>query len=142
MIVKTKSIFQNTEDDDGIRILITRFYPRGIKNTHFDYWIRDLSPSIKLLMSYKQGKCDWEYFKFNFLCELRDNLNSLEAIYALNSQSKIENITLLCYEKQGHPCHRHFVRDIVETPNLLNAFFEPEYTNNHKRTPIKKLIAH
>ena len=129
MVVKTKSVFQKAEDEDGLRVLITRFYPRGVKNTHFDYWVRDLSPSIELLMSYKDGKCDWDNFKSKFLRELWDNLSSLEAIHTLNCESKTESITLLCYEKQGNPCHRHFVRDIVETPNLLNALFESKDTN-------------
>ena len=141
VIVKTKSIYQNAEEEDGIRILITRFYPRGIKNTHFDYWIRDLSPSIELLMSYKQGKFNWKDFKFNFLYELKENLNSLEAMHALNFQSKVENITLLCYEKQGHPCHRHLVRDIVENPQSLNTFFESQFAYNHKRSKIPSLIS-
>jgi hypothetical protein len=40
MAVKTKSIFKPAEENDGIRILITRYYPRGIKTGHFDYWIK------------------------------------------------------------------------------------------------------
>jgi uncharacterized protein YeaO (DUF488 family) len=31
MVIKTKSIYEPSEEnDDGIRVLVTRFYPRGI----------------------------------------------------------------------------------------------------------------
>src|SRR5438034_3759422 len=50
----TKSIFQPRVKDDGIRILISRFYPRGIERTHFHEWALSLSPSPELLFSYKR----------------------------------------------------------------------------------------
>lgn len=32
MVIKTRSIYQPSEEnDDGIRLLVTRLYPRGIK---------------------------------------------------------------------------------------------------------------
>ncbi len=114
MVLLTKSIFEPAEEEDGIRILITRFYPRGVKKDRFDEWVRVLSPSSELLMSYKRGEKDWESFKRQFILELRDSLDSQEAILTLNQLSKIYDITLLCYEKSGTPCHRHLVRDIIE----------------------------
>ena len=56
MVIKTKSIYEPSEEnDDGIRVLITRFYPRGIKKKKFDCWIRELSPSGDLLNNYQQA---------------------------------------------------------------------------------------
>ena len=46
------------ENDDGIRVLITRYYPRGVKKDKFDCGIRELSPSRNLLKNYQQGKCN------------------------------------------------------------------------------------
>ena len=132
MVVKTKSIFKPKEDNDGLRILITRFYPRGLKKGHFDLWIRELSPSIDLLMAYKNGNYNWNIFKDTFLYEIANNINSLEMVYALHEQSIYDDITLLCFEKDNKPCHRYFVRDIIETPDLLSTFFESEDTNDHE----------
>ncbi|MGH9997206.1 MAG: DUF488 family protein, N3 subclade, partial [Nitrososphaeraceae archaeon] len=39
-MIKTKSIYVKKEDIDGTRILITRFYPRGIRKENFDRWYR------------------------------------------------------------------------------------------------------
>lgn len=142
MTIKTKSIFRPAEEEDGLRILITRFYPRGVKKEHFDLWIRELSPSVSLLSSYKKGECNWQEFKINFLSELRDNIDSLEAVHALNDYSSSQDITLLCYEKQNQPCHRHLVRDILQWPELLRASFEPQDTDDHKRCSVLELIPH
>jgi uncharacterized protein YeaO (DUF488 family) len=119
MSVRTKSIFQPRESDDGLRVLITRYYPREVKKDHFDEWVQQLPPSPALLFKYKQGECDWNGFKINFLLELRDNVDSLDALYALNDAMKTTDITLLCYEKDRQPCHRHLVRDLIEKSNTL-----------------------
>ena len=37
---------------DGEIILITRYWPRGIKKEHFDRWDKELSPSRNLLKIY------------------------------------------------------------------------------------------
>lgn len=142
MPVKTKSIFKPAEEEDGIRVLITRYYPRGVRKDHFDLWVRELSPSADLLLKYKEGKVSWAEFKVSFLSEIRDNIDSLEVLYALNNESRNTDITLLCYEKEGQPCHRHLVRDIVEWPELLSCHFEPKDTDDHERPAINRLIAY
>lgn len=119
MAVRTKSIFQPTEGEDGYRILITRFYPRGVRKEKFDEWVYVLSPAPELLFAYKQGKIKWDTFAHEFLNQLRDEAECLEAIQTLHDLSKNEDITLLCFEKDGNPCHRHLVRDIIENPELL-----------------------
>lgn len=141
VMISTKSIYQPREESDGIRILITRFYPRGVKKDHFDVWIRELAPSPSLLQSYKQGQRNWDEFKNTFLSEMRDSIDSLEIIHALHQQNVVKNVTLLCYERDGTPCHRHIVKNIIEEPNLLNSFFETIHTDNHETSSIPVLVA-
>jgi uncharacterized protein YeaO (DUF488 family) len=120
MVIKTKSIYQPSEEnDDGIRVLVTRFYLRGIKKDKFDCWIRELSSSGNLLKNYRQGKYNWEEFKIAFLSEMRDSKDSLERIQALNAQNESTVITLLCYEREGEHCHRHIVKAAIENLDLL-----------------------
>lgn len=119
MAVKTKSIYKPTERGDGIRALITRYYPRGVKSSHFDIWIRTLSPSGPLLKKYKDGKIQWAEFEIALLSEFRENLDSIESIYILHDLSRKRNVTLLCYEKEDQPCHRHVVKELVDSPELL-----------------------
>jgi uncharacterized protein YeaO (DUF488 family) len=130
MVVKTKSIFQKPDKTDGLRILVTRFYPRGIKKDHFDLWLKELAPSSELLLRYKNGNYNWEIFKEIFLYEIANNIDSLDTLYTLHEQSVYHDITLLCYERNGSPCHRHFVKDLIESPMLLNSFFESKNAND------------
>ena len=113
-MIKTKSIYEPIEADDGVRILITRYYPRGVKRDNFDIWLRSLSPSPELLKQYKGGIESWEDFKIHFAKEIKNNLESCRGLRDISRLSIDSNITLLCYEKNGHNCHRYLIRDMVK----------------------------
>jgi uncharacterized protein YeaO (DUF488 family) len=111
-----------------------------VKKEHFDEWVYALSPSPKLLFSYKNGEKTWDEFMRAFIEEIRQNDNSVEAIQALNDASKGENITLLCYEKSGKPCHRHLVRDIVAAPVLLSSGLEAKHADDHEAGKMSRHV--
>lgn len=140
MLIRTKSIYKPKEESDGIRILVTRFYPRGVKKDHFDQWVRDLAPSASLLKSYKLGDVNWKEFTLSLLSELRGNAASLDIIYKLHGQS--DNVTLLCYEKDGAPCHRHILRKVIQEPDRLGSYFVSENTDNHERCTVQGHVAY
>jgi len=52
-MIRTKSIYDPKEKNDGIRILITRNWPIDIKKEYFDKWSKELSHSRDLLKIYK-----------------------------------------------------------------------------------------
>lgn len=134
--VMTKSIFEPVERDDGYRVLITRFYPRGVQRSHFDEWVSILSPRPELLFGYKEGKIGWDSFKDSFVSQLRNDIGSLDAILALYDLSRKRDITLLCFERSGSPCHRHIVRDVIENPTLIGVGFGTEDADDHERVTM------
>ena len=123
-MIKTKSIYKPKEAQDGIRVLITRFYPRGIKKTNFDIWKKDLAPSQQLLKDLKTNKKTWIQFIASYKSELKENQNSLQSIKDLRIEMKTNNVTLLCFEKDGNPCHRHLLKKIIQNPKYLKMDFE------------------
>ena len=131
MAVKTKSIYEPAAPEDGVRVLITRYYPRGVRKDRFDRWVKSLSPSRELLSSYKAGEKSWDQFRESFLLELRASPESIEALRALREQSQLQDVTLLCYEKEGLPCHRQVVRDILTKPEVLSRCAEARVAENH-----------
>ena len=135
-MIRTKSIYKQVDEEDGLRVLITRFYPRGVKRERYDIWVRSLAPSAELLKRYKNTEIGWSDFKNILFRELRDSIDSVESIYTLQAENLIQNVTLLCYEKDGCPCHRYMVRDLIEDPKLLQSNFVPEDTNDQKSTPM------
>ena len=78
--VKTKSIYKPKERGDGTRILITRFYSRGVRKTHFDRWARELAPSASLLKRYRDQETTWEEFAASYKTEMQENEESLQTI--------------------------------------------------------------
>lgn len=136
-MIKTKSIYKPVEKEDGLRVLITRYYPRGVKKEKYDIWVRELAPSAELLKKYKNSEIKWNDFTISLLAELRNSIDSLEAIRALQTKGHMENVTLLCYEKDGEPCHRHLVRDLIEDPSLLQSSFESIGTPHHELISVQ-----
>ena len=110
-MIKTKSIYKPKEYGDGIRILITRYYPRGVKKSHFDKWFKELAPSKELLYKYKNNNISWKQFTKLFKKELQ-NENSIDTIQSLRNYKR--NVTLLCYEPDGENCHRYIIKDIID----------------------------
>lgn len=113
--VQTKSIYAPKADSDGTRVLVSRYYPRGVKRTHFDLWVRGASPEVKLLKAYKNREIDWDVFTKKFKEQLQTSVESKEAIEQIVELSeKNHAITLLCYEKEGENCHREIVKSLVD----------------------------
>lgn len=112
--IRTKSIYDKKGRIDGLRILVSRFYPRGVKRERFDLWIRGASPQRDLLKSYKQGLIDWPEFERRFKLQLKTEVDSKAAMKQLLELSRRRNITLLCYEKEGQKCHRQVLKTTLE----------------------------
>ena len=99
-----------------MRLLITRYYPRGVKKDRFDKWVRDLSPKPDLLKEYRAGSIDWPEFVKRFKFQLKTSEESIAAMKEiLEISRKRKNITLLCYEREGENCHRHTVKERLDS---------------------------
>jgi uncharacterized protein YeaO (DUF488 family) len=59
-MIKTRSIQLKKEKNDGIRICIMRRIKPSFK---FDIWIKELSPTTKLLKDYHNKRLDWDKFE-------------------------------------------------------------------------------
>lgn len=113
--IRTKSIYDPIDKTrDGKRILITRHHPRGVKKDRYDEWIRDLAPSALLLKQYKTGLCTWTSFEVGFWVEIARNETVRSICWQLYADLQSHPITLLCYEKEDMPCHRHLIKFMIE----------------------------
>ena len=121
----TKSVYAPREHGDGLRVLVTRFYPRGVKKGHFDRWARELAPSPELLGEYRDKKITWGEFADCYRAEIQGNPENRNMMAELRTI----DATLLCYEPEGTPCHRHLLREVIQNPRLLGANFTPEYAD-------------
>jgi uncharacterized protein YeaO (DUF488 family) len=112
-MVRTKSVYDAVEAGDGDRILVTRYWPRGISKDRMSAeWLKDLAPSRELLDDWKRNRIDWKEYTDRFHIEM-EQCKGLIGELARRSQD--DTITLLCFEREGDPhCHRHLLAKLIE----------------------------
>ena len=107
-MLKIKRIYEEPSDEDGIRILIDRLWPRGLskEKTKIDFWFKDIAPSNELRKSFHEASIDFNVFKTKYSEELSeyyrmhsssgitDPLNSIAEILRLLKAGN-KNVTLL-----------------------------------------------
>jgi len=112
--IKTKRAYDPAEASDGDRILVTRYWPRGISRERLSItdWLRNLAPRKELLRDWKNKRISWEEYTVRYHKEMR---RQQEAIKELAKKAKRGTITLLCFEREDDPCcHRHLLKKLIE----------------------------
>ena len=113
-MVRTKSVYDAVEGSDGQRILVTRYWPRGVKREKLSIveWCRSVAPSRELLRDWKDGRISWLEYEKRYLAEI---CQQEEEIRRLAQMAFCGTITLLCFEPEEEPhCHRHLLKRLVE----------------------------
>jgi len=98
-MIKVDMVYDPIEKDDGVRILVDRIWPRGIKKDKIDVWLKDISPSNELRKWYNHDLNKWEEFKRRYFDELDKNSKINELLQLIG---KNENITLLYASKSPY----------------------------------------
>jgi uncharacterized protein YeaO (DUF488 family) len=119
MPLKTKRWNDIVEPDDGFRLLICRYRPRGLPKAEetWNAWNPDLGPSAKLLADFHgKGRLQtgWGEYRARYL---REMLAQKTAIIALARRLEAgETITLLCSAacEREQRCHRSLLRLLIE----------------------------
>jgi uncharacterized protein YeaO (DUF488 family) len=93
-MIKTKRTYDKSQAGDGLRILVDRIWPRGLKKTEFkmDLWQKDISPSSLLRKWFNHDESKWDEFKNRYYNELQDKK---ESIGLLLEKAEKGTITLL-----------------------------------------------
>ena len=119
MPLKTRRWNDPAESDDGFRLLICRYRPRGVAKADetWNAWQPDLGPSKELHADY-YGKgripTGWAEYRTRYL---REMLKQKPAIEELARRIKAgDTITLLCSSacERESRCHRSLLRDLIE----------------------------
>src|SRR5262249_57803409 len=101
MLIKPNRWNDPREDDDGYRLLICRYWPRGVSKAKktWDSECYDLGPSRKLHAAFygKNGpRLGWEEYRRQYLAEMQEPLQQeyIDQLAALLTEGK--TITFLC----------------------------------------------
>ncbi len=103
---------------DGLRLLVCRYRPRGVRKTEetWDEWDPDLGPSRALhAAAYGKPGISWEEYKTRYLSEIESRHARIEDLAARVRQGK--TITLLCSSAcvDETQCHRSLLRELIES---------------------------
>ena len=119
MPIRTKRWDDPREPDDGFRLLVTRYRPRGVSKSAetWDQWLPKLGPSKELHAAvYTKGSSPipWNAYRARYLTEQQLNRDLIETL-ARRSKSG-ETITLLCSSACDREtrCHRSILRELIE----------------------------
>jgi uncharacterized protein YeaO (DUF488 family) len=93
MSIAIKRIYEPASRSDGVRILVDRMWPRGVKkeDAKIDLWLKDVAPSASLRQWFGHKVERWERFRERYLAELSKN----EALAQLRQLARAKSVTLL-----------------------------------------------
>ncbi len=76
--------------EDGIRILVDRLWPRGLKKEELHgLWFREISPSAALRKWFNQDPDKWPEFKNLYFAELDGHPQEVEKIITLLREGSV-----------------------------------------------------
>lgn len=123
MPLKTKRWNDRTEPDDGYRLLICRYRPRGVRKADetWDGWCPDLGPSRALHADFygKHGPpITWEEYRRRYLEEMKGQEELIAELGQMVAEGK--QITLLCSSAcaDASHCHRSLLKQLIETSGV------------------------
>src|SRR5512138_2379022 len=93
-MLKTKRVYEEAHADDGVRFLVERLWPRGIKKEKLKMkaWLKDVAPSPELRKWFAHDPEKWTEFKKRYRAELKSNTEAWKPIL---EAAKNGDVTLL-----------------------------------------------
>ncbi|MGB6975356.1 MAG: DUF488 family protein [Terracidiphilus sp.] len=82
-MIQLKRVYERAEPSkDGLRFLVERLWPRGIRKEalHFDAWVKDAAPSTELRQWFSHDPAKWKAFQRRYFAELDMKPEALEPI--------------------------------------------------------------
>lgn len=110
--LNTKQISDSPSRTDGTRVLVMRFWPRGVSRSAVDLWFRELGTSPELIRKWKQGSIRWTEFRRAYLHSLQDPA-ARQAVEGIRKMLLKSPVTLLCSCPDEARCHRSILKQAI-----------------------------
>jgi len=90
-VIQLKRAYDPVSKDDGIRFLVERLWPRGVKKTalHLDAWLKDVAPSTELRQWFSHDPSRWIAFQRRYFAELNANPKTVEPILEATRRGRV-----------------------------------------------------
>lgn len=112
-VFKIKRVYEEPSAQDGVRFLVDRLWPRGIrKETLADAkWLKDVAPSDNLRKWFGHDPAKWKEFRKRYRAELEKNSAACEPIL---EAIKKDNVTLLFSAKDPEMNQAAVLKEFLE----------------------------
>ncbi len=110
--VRTKRIYAAPEPADGLRVLVMRLWPRGIKKTAVDLWLKDLGADVTNIRGWKAGRLTWAEMRKRYLAGLEQPAAAAR-LAELRRLARRRRVTLLCSCPDEKRCHRGILKSLL-----------------------------
>jgi uncharacterized protein YeaO (DUF488 family) len=112
--VQIKRIYEPAEKADGMRILVDRLWPRGVKKeaAQIDEWLKAIAPSDALRKSFHKDNIAWDEFEAKYIFELKHNTAVKDLLDIINKNPKV---TLLYAARDEHQNHALVLLQFIDT---------------------------
>lgn len=89
--IRLKRVYESTSSEDGMRILVDRLWPRGLrkKDAAVDRWLKEIAPSSELRQWFGHDPVRWPEFRRRYTAELRQHTTMLDEIRELAKQGTV-----------------------------------------------------
>ena len=93
---RIKRVYAPAEENDGLRVLVDRLWPRGISKAKacIDLWLKDVAPSPELRRWFGHDPARWNEFAARYRRELREH-PAAEALAELVRRASVRTVTLV-----------------------------------------------
>ncbi|MCC5812054.1 MAG: DUF488 family protein [Ectothiorhodospiraceae bacterium] len=93
--IHTKRVYEIPDPDDGLRVLVDRVWPRGMRKDQVqaDAWVKDLAPSTGLRKWFGHDRERWGAFRDDYFKELDAQREAVSGI--LGEARQAGKLTLL-----------------------------------------------
>jgi uncharacterized protein YeaO (DUF488 family) len=116
MAVAVKRVYEAASSADGVRVLVDRLWPRGLRKEEVavKFWLRDLAPSTELRQWFHANPEAWRLFRRRYLRELVSPKASaaVEKLHRL-AEGK-QKITLLYASRNEEHNNAIVLKDLLE----------------------------
>jgi uncharacterized protein YeaO (DUF488 family) len=81
-MLKTKRVYEDAQTSDGVRFLVERLWPRGIKKDDLKMktWLKEVAPSPELRKWFAHDPDKWSEFQKRYRAELKTNSEAWKPI--------------------------------------------------------------
>lgn len=110
--VRTKRVYEPKEPTDGTRLLVMRLWPRGIRKSHVDGWLKELGAELPLIKAWKGGRISWPEFRRRYLAGLKKPAARAQ-LRELRVRAKKGRVTILCSCPEETRCHRGLLKRLL-----------------------------